>query len=121
MLESILTNLLTNARNAFRLQGAPLASNRRAIIRTEEVDGAIVIRVMDNSVGIQLDLEDIWLPGVTTTPDGSGLGLTIARDCAHDLGGDISAIAKGELGGAEFIVRIPAINYDRLGGQKNDC
>ena len=119
LLESILANLLTNARNAFRLPGSPLASNRRVVIRIEEVEGTIVIRVMDNSVGIQLDIEDIWLAGVTTTPDGSGLGLTIARDCAHDLGGDIAAIAKGETGGAEFIVRIPAINYARLGGQKN--
>lgn len=119
LLESILTNLLTNARNAFNIKDAPLPPNRRVVIRTEEADGFIVIRVMDNSLGIQLALEDIWLPSVTTTPDGSGLGLTIARDCVHDLGGDISAVAKGELGGAEFIVRIPAINYSRLGGQKN--
>lgn len=120
LLESILTNLLTNARNAFSVRGAPLPPNRHVVIRTEETDGNIVIRIMDNSLGIQLDLEDIWLPSVTTTPDGSGLGLTIARDCAHDLGGDISAIANGELGGAEFIIRIPAIDYTRLGGMQSD-
>jgi len=119
LLESILTNLLTNARNAFGIKGAPLPPDRHVIIRIEEMDGNIVIRIMDNSLGIQLDLEDIWLPSVTTTPDGSGLGLTIARDCARDLGGDISGIANGELGGAEFIVRIPSIDYTRLGGKKS--
>ncbi|MEE3719690.1 ATP-binding protein [Tumidithrix elongata RA019] len=120
LLESILTNLLTNAGNAFfNTRGARL-SNRKIIIRTENIGNRIAIRVMDNALGIKgVDVEDIWLPGITTNPDGTGLGLTIARDCAEDLGGEITAIANGELGGAEFIVLLPVIDYTRLGGENN--
>jgi signal transduction histidine kinase len=120
LLESILTNLLTNAGNAFfNTRGARL-KDRKIIIRTENVGDRIAIRVMDNALGIKgLDVEDIWLPGITTNPDGTGLGLTIARDCAEDLGGEMSAIANGELGGAEFVVLLPVIDYTRLGGNSD--
>jgi signal transduction histidine kinase len=120
LLESILTNLLTNAGNAFfNTRGARL-KDRKIIIRTENAGDRIAIRVMDNALGIKgVDVEDIWLPGITTNPDGTGLGLTIARDCAEDLGGEMNAIANGELGGAEFVVLLPVIDYTRLGGDSN--
>jgi len=120
LLESILTNLLTNAGNAFfNTRGARL-SERKIIIRTENAGDRIAIRVMDNALGIKgVDIADIWLPGVTTNPEGTGLGLTIARDCAEDLGGEMTAIANGELGGAEFVVLLPVIDYTRLGGDNN--
>jgi C4-dicarboxylate-specific signal transduction histidine kinase len=54
-------------------------------------------------------MNDIWLPGQTRRPNGTGLGLTIVRDAVHDLGGKASAIAHGELGGASFIVELPII------------
>jgi signal transduction histidine kinase len=68
------------------------------------------LRFMDNGPGIKgLDLEEIWLPGRTTIPAGTGLGLTIVRDSVVDLGGEIWAVANGELGGAEFVVKLPLV------------
>ena len=65
---------------------------------------------MDNGPGIQKDLGDsIWLPGVTVDEDGTGIGLTIVRDMASDLGGRVLALPCGELGGAEFIVELPCV------------
>jgi signal transduction histidine kinase len=54
-----------------------------------------------------MPVDEVWLPGRTTTPNGTGFGLTIVRDVVSDLDGEAFAVAKGELGGAEFAVRIP--------------
>jgi C4-dicarboxylate-specific signal transduction histidine kinase len=63
---------------------------------------------MDNALGIRgIAIEEIWLPGATTTPTGTGLGLKIAKDSIIDLGGQIDVLANGEFGGAEFIIKLP--------------
>lgn len=106
--ESILTNLLTNAVTA--LEEAKV-SQRRIEIHTEIVDeDTLVLHVLDNGPGIdtdRLELRDIWMPGETT--HSTGLGLTIVRDAVADLGGEVDAIAKSELGGAEFTVSFPLL------------
>ena len=108
LIEAILINLITNAINAFvNTSGAPIC-NRKIIIRTESNEDFLWLRVMDNALGIKgLTLDEIWLPGKTTTNSGTGLGLKIAKDSVTDLGGKISAIANGQFGGAEFIVQVP--------------
>jgi len=107
LVEAILINLITNAINAFNAKNAPI-QNRKILIRTELSEKFIWLRVMDNALGIQgLTIDEIWLAGKTTTRSGTGLGLKIAKDSVIDLGGQISAIANGQLGGAEFIVQLP--------------
>ena len=107
LVEAILINLITNAINAFNAKDAPI-QNRKILIRTELSEKFIWLRVMDNALGIQgLTIDEIWLAGKTTTRSGTGLGLKIAKDSVIDLGGQISAIANGQLGGAEFIVQLP--------------
>ncbi len=104
LLEAILTNLLTNAINAFNVEGSPI-EGRKVIIRTEIEGSNLKIRVLDNALGIKnIKLDEIWLPGKTTREGGTGLGLTIVRDSVTDLGGIVKAIPKSELGGAEFII-----------------
>ncbi len=49
------------------------------------------------------------LPGQTTRPNGTGLGLTIIKDAVVDLGWNVQAVEQGELGGAEFIVELPIL------------
>ena len=69
-----------------------------------------LLAIMDNGPGIvNIKLNEIWLPGRTTIPGGTGFGLTIVRDAVTDLGGTVSAIANGETGGAEFVVKLPLI------------
>ena len=107
LLEAILINLITNAINAFNAKDAPI-QHRKIIIRTESNKNFIWLRVMDNALGIQgITIDEIWLAGKTTTRSGTGLGLKIAKDSVIDLGGQISVIANGQLGGAEFIVQLP--------------
>lgn len=107
ILEAIITNFLTNTINAFNTEGAR-TDNRKVIIRTEIAGDWLLIRVSDNGPGIEdIGLDEIWLPGRTTTAGGTGFGLTIVRDSVVDLAGKITAIANGELGGAEFVVSLP--------------
>jgi signal transduction histidine kinase len=106
-LESIITNLINNSINAFEAEGT---LNRKLEIESQVLDGKWILTVADNGPGIEdISMNDIWLPGQTRRPNGTGLGLTIVRDAVHDLGGKASAIAHGELGGASFIVELPII------------
>lgn len=102
--ESILINLVNNSMAAFERAHI---EQRQLTIRTEVVDQVWILTVADNGPGIdEGDMGDIWLPGQTRRPGGTGLGLTIVRDTLEDLGGEAETIAHGELGGATFIIRL---------------
>jgi C4-dicarboxylate-specific signal transduction histidine kinase len=78
------------------------------LFRTRYVKKMVQLVVLDNGPGIErLSVEDIWLPGRTTTQEGTGLGLTIIKDIVTELGGRVQAVAQGELGGAEFMIELP--------------
>ena len=105
-IESIVANLIINSLHA--LQDAGRTSQRQVLVRTSSTPTMFVLMVMDDGPGIErLTVEDVWLPGQTTRVGGTGLGLTIVRDSAVDLGGTVSARTHGELGGAEFTVTLP--------------
>ena len=108
--EAIFTNLINNSLRAFARRSAADSNSpdnpendRRILFRTRRAGNRLFVTVEDNGPGIVgISVEDIWLPGKTTTEEGTGLGLTIVRDSVADLGGTISAEARGALGGAQF-------------------
>lgn len=105
--ESILTNLLNNSLAAFEGAGV---SSRRIEVRTLVAERTFTLEVSDNGRGIiGIDMDDIWLPGHTTRSGGTGLGLTIVRDSARDLGGTVTAESQGLLGGATLRVELPIL------------
>lgn len=108
--ESVVTNLINNALAAFETS----TSETRALrVSVKVVDDVWELEVADSGPGITgIGLDEIWLPGHTIKPHGTGLGLTIVRDAVSDLGGTVAAQAFGELGGATFVVRIPVIGVD---------
>lgn len=107
--ESIIANLITNSLNAFAYQHAKTTTRKIEISTTVTVNG-LELRVDDNGPGIQgLDMKEIWLPGQTTTSGGTGLGLTIVRDAVIELGGSVTASAKGNFGGAGFRIAFPVM------------
>lgn len=106
-IESIVVNLLTNALNAV---SESKERSRTIRLTTDASDDLLVLTVSDNGPGVQnFSTDDIWLPGVTSRPGGSGLGLTIVKDTAIDLGGTVNAIANGSLGGAAFEITLPIL------------
>lgn len=106
-LESIITNLINNSISAFEAGGTLY---RKLAIETQVLDNKWILTVADNGPGIEdISLDEIWLPGQTRRPNGTGLGLTIVRDAVHDLGGKVTAVAHGQLGGASFIIELPIL------------
>ena len=76
-IESVLSNLITNSVKAFKQEGVHIA-NRRLLVRTSVTSDRVLINVLDSGPGISVRLGDsIWLPGVTSDENGTGLGLTI--------------------------------------------
>lgn len=106
--ESIITNLINNSLTAF--EKSP-RQKRILLIKTEIEDGIFILHVIDNGPGIDgISIKDMWLPGQTTRPNGTGLGLTIVRDAVKDLSGSVSALERSEeLEGAKISIRIPII------------
>ncbi len=111
LLEAILVNLVTNSLNSFSFNPSP-SLQRQIMISTKLLSSHLELRFLDNGSGIVgIEIEEIWLPGRSTTPGGTGLGLTITKDSVIDLGGQIRAIPNGELGGAEFLILLPLVEH----------
>ena len=111
-LESILSNLITNAVSAFVYHSATNGL-RKLVVQTRSRSDDIVITVSDSGPGIiDMPIEHIWLAGSSSIPGGTGLGLTIVQDTVVDLGGQVHAQAHGRLGGADIIVTIPRQEVD---------
>jgi signal transduction histidine kinase len=110
--QAIFVNLITNSLNAFIHSG--IKNEKRTILfRTYISSGKIQVHLLDNGPGIRgLAVDEIWLPGKSTIPNGTGLGLTIVKDTVLDLGGEVYALANGELGGAEFILEFPIVKEE---------
>jgi signal transduction histidine kinase len=100
-LTQAVTNILVNAIDAVELNG-------RIEIRLEEKADICMIEVTDDGPGIEPSLkESIFDTFVTDKKGGTGLGLSIARKSIESLGGTIGLTAS-KLGGAGFLIKIPA-------------
>lgn len=106
--ESIVTNLINNSLTAFEKSKH---HERFLLMQTSVEDKMFTLDVIDNGPGIEgISLKDIWLPGQTTKPNGTGLGLTIVRDAVSDLAGNVEASDHSEeLGGAKITIQLPII------------
>jgi signal transduction histidine kinase len=105
-LEQLFLNLLLNAARA-------LASGGRAEASIQRLQGrGFAILVEDGGVGIPEDLQDrIFEPLFTTNPEGTGLGLTVARRITEAHGGTI-ALDSAPGRGTRVTVTLPV---DRAG------
>jgi signal transduction histidine kinase len=105
--QQILLNLLGNAIKFTPAGGTIAVSGSRTA-------DYINLEVRDTGIGIPVDqLESIFQPfvqvdgGAKPATKGSGLGLTISRDLARGMGGDLfAASALGE--GSTFTLRLAA-------------
>jgi signal transduction histidine kinase len=99
--KQVLINLVQNA-----LDASPPGT--AVEIEAERTNGGGArVRVLDRGRGVAPDLErEVFSPGVTSKPGGSGLGLTIARALARQHGGDVS-LAPRPGGGTAAEVLLP--------------
>ena len=113
-LARVFRNLVSNALEASEemdQNGPP-----PVVIRLEEGDGEVRIRVRDRGPGIPEEvLHRIWEPDFTTKRRGTGLGLALVRRTVEEHGGRVEARNAPE-GGAEFSVHLPALADLRASG-----
>ncbi len=105
-LQQILVNLLSNASKF----GAP---GQKVSVSAKVREHLVAIAIQDKGQGIDNDkLEAIFEPfmqlssGLTRTSDGSGLGLSISRELARLMGGDVTA-ASTPGDGSTFTLTLP--------------
>jgi hypothetical protein len=112
-IRQVLTNLITNADRY----------GRSEILVTVSVDdGFVAFAVHDNGDGVPSKYQaDIWerfergLHNHDSSKQGSGIGLSVARDLVTAHGGTIEYRTSELLGGACFEFRIPLAETDRSG------
>ena len=105
-LQQVVINLMTNAEHAVR--GRP---NAVIELGTEARKAWVRLTVEDSGPGVPADVRSrIFDPFFTTkSPDeGSGLGLSICQRVVAEVGGRIWLEDSETLGGAKFIVELPA-------------
>lgn len=113
---TVLGNLIDNGIDAVRA-----SDNVVKLVDVELLQdrSTLHITVADSGCGVAPDVVDqVFDEGVSTKsasdlPGGRGIGLTLSRQLAHGLGGDIrlarASNPGAELGGAEFIARMPGV------------
>jgi signal transduction histidine kinase len=100
--KQVLVNLLRNALEATPRGGAVTLRVRTA------ADGSVGFRVEDEGPGLAAEVRGrLFCAGVTTKPDGTGLGLVIARSIAEQHGGTLTLTDRPG-GGCAAEFSIPA-------------
>ena len=86
LLDQALINLMRNAIEALR----DTTEGKIELAASRDLDGRTVIKVIDNGLGIPLEQrEKVFVPFFTTKRQGSGVGLTLARQIVTVHGGMI--------------------------------
>ncbi|MCG8412828.1 MAG: ATP-binding protein [Pseudomonadales bacterium] len=100
MIEQTLINLIRNSMQA-------LTHNEDGLVQISAFltsRGKVAIEVTDNGPGIDIKLiNKIFVPYFTTRPEGSGIGLALARQVMIAHNGSISA-SNMETGGCKFVL-----------------
>jgi len=111
LIEQIVLNLVTNARDAI-LDGGTITVT---LTREMEPENVVVLRVTDDGIGMNDEqMEQVFEPFFTTKPRGrgTGLGLAAVQGAISQLQGEVRVrSALGE--GSTFEVRLPWIAPDQ--------
>jgi two-component system, NtrC family, nitrogen regulation sensor histidine kinase NtrY len=94
LVEQALVNIVLNA-----IQAAEGRPGAQAVLRARSGPfGRPVVEVTDNGPGLLPEVRDkIFVPFFTTKPDGSGIGLSLARQIARLHGGSLTVHSKPDV------------------------
>ncbi|WP_413943011.1 ATP-binding protein [Bdellovibrio sp. HCB-162] len=74
----------------------------------QQIDNFVTIYIEDSGTGIREDfLEAVFMPGVSSKPDGTGMGLTVVAEICEKYRGSVSAGNSKKLDGASFKLVLP--------------
>jgi len=109
LLRQVLLNLVRNAAEASLTSTARPSVAVRGLVSGAPPELAQNMVIEDNGPGIAPEaLPKLFLPFFTTKANGTGLGLAIVQKILLQHGGQVAARNRA-VGGAEFIVSLPAI------------
>ena len=109
-LTQIIFNLVINAAQAIKENGADLRKNKIIVRLTKNVSH-VEIEVIDDGPGVKLeDVSTIFQPFFTTKNSGTGLGLSICQNLAHQLRSKIEFKNNSPLLGATFSINLPLMH-----------
>ncbi len=113
-LEQLFLNLLLNAAQATPPGG-------RVTVSAVSDSGEVEVRIQDTGHGIPAALLDhVFDPFVSTKPDGTGLGLAVARQIAIAHGGELRI--ESEVGaGSTASLRLPLVSAALDDGNEHDA
>jgi two-component system cell cycle sensor histidine kinase/response regulator CckA len=124
-LQQVLTNLVTNARDAMPAGGSIVIETMNRVVRGKgghvgETDAYVQLRVTDKGIGMSAETAArLFEPFFTTKKagKGTGLGLAIVHNIVEGLGGTIQAESRPGRGSV-FTICIPrASAHDAADGQ----
>jgi signal transduction histidine kinase len=98
-------NIIKNA-----IQSIPADKQGIINIQVETENGVVIIKVIDNGIGISKEMEPlVFIPNFSTKTSGSGIGLSITKSLLENAGGKILFNSiEGE--GTTFEIRLPIYN-----------
>lgn len=109
-LKQILINLLSNAIKYNKLKG-------EVVFYYEKINGKYNFHVIDTGIGLsESDLHLIFKPfyrlnNVNNIIEGSGIGLSVAKQLTELMNGKISVVSKKDIG-SHFWIELPCIDPD---------
>lgn len=110
-LRQALVNLGLNAVEAMERGG-------KLVLRVRRDTGGIRMEVQDTGPGIpEAQEEEIFTEFFTTKPEGTGLGLAVARDIARAHGGRLY-LDRSYQAGARFVIELPDFGEQRRGEER---
>ena len=90
LLQQVIINLVNNG-----VEALENVENAELKFRSQPEMGRVQISITDNGTGIEPDvLDEIFVPFYTTKPQGSGIGLSLARQIMRMHGGKIRIASK---------------------------
>ncbi len=123
MLSQAFTNLIKNAGEAIETlyeKGAPEGHDPQVRVTLEPGEEAVLIRIMDNGIGLPADRSRLFEPYVTTREKGTGLGLPIVKKIIEEHGGTLALLDAPPFNGATHRGAMAEIRLPRLTRARRD-
>ena len=105
-LEQLLINVIRNAVDAATYPESSADHTPEVILRSFSTTEEIIVQILDNGPGL-INPANLFVPFYTTKPNGSGIGLVLARQIAVAHRGSLTLVNRSDTQGCTAELRLP--------------